>query len=155
LDGGRHYPHVDGAANASTPLTVNDVHADQVAVPIGGPPANHTDVQLNFTVMVAAHTIDDKTGPGQPYFDEADAGWTFNGSGNISKKGWAAIGTPGNLITGNYSTVGKAAGVDLAPTTTVTPVLGQFLSNDTLNFNNAMNKQNGSRFVLEQKNSWT
>lgn len=97
--------------------------------------ATSNSLVMDFTIILAAHTSDAVNDSERLYFKRAQAPWTFNGSGTITKGVWQPIQT----VTGNYSGQLGTDQVDLAPSPAGTAVLGGPLDNATPILNESLN----------------
>ena len=112
-------------------------------------------LQMDFTIILAAHTIDEAAGSSNLYFSEGQANWHFDGSGtignNANDKGvWTPAPNAGDFGDG------RTAAFDLASVAAGTKVLKGPLFSTTLIMNEALNQKIGSsdRDVIENPTQW-
>lgn len=133
----------DGGA-VTAHIVASDTPWGQTAAPQLA--AETVTLQMDFTAILAAHTIDAVNGSETLYFSMAEAPWTFNGSGTIDKK--TGVWHPKAGTTGNYSDpVQKRPAVDLLPSQPGTAVLGGRLTGDTLVMNEALNAKSPKKHL--------
>jgi hypothetical protein len=137
-------PVDDGVTPLSQFLSVSDTPWQQIVSQPKAPKS--VKLQLEFSVILAAHTIEDVNGSAGVYFNRASAGWIFNGDGNIvNGNRWQPA-----LEAGNYlNDVQRSASGDLTPTNAGTIVLEPPLGRDTRVMNQVLggSERNGTRPV--------